>query len=134
MTGALTAIMQDKEIRKAFGARVKELRKVKRWTQKELATKLGARVELLNKYECGVHVPPPEKLVELAEVLETSVDYLLTGGRSQEGEIHNKRLFERFRALEGFGTEDQEAVILLVDALIVKRRMEGAMKPIGQAS
>lgn len=129
MIQELRDIMQDQEIHKAFGARVKALRKQRKWTQKELAAKLGVRFPQLNKYECGLHVPPMEKLIHLAEIFDTTVDYLLTGNRSEERPLHNLRLLERFRELESFPAEDQEVVIKLLDAMIVKRKVEGALEP-----
>ncbi len=50
--------MQDDDIRKAFSRCLKELRKQKGWTQKELANQIGIRFAQLNKYECGMHIPP----------------------------------------------------------------------------
>ena len=121
--------MQGKDIRKAFGKRIKELRKQKRWSQKELAAKLDSKLSILNKYECGFHIPPAEKLIRLAELFNTTVDYLLTGNRSEERPLHNFRLLERFRTLEDFQEEDQETVIKLIDAMIVKNQVEGVIKP-----
>jgi ribosome-binding protein aMBF1 (putative translation factor) len=43
--------MQNEDFRKTFGARLKELRKQKRWSQKELAAKVDIRFQQLNKYE-----------------------------------------------------------------------------------
>jgi len=125
----LRLAMQDREILRNFGARLKTLRKQKGWTQKELATKADVRPAQLNKYESGYHTPPVEKLLQLAELLDTTVDYLLSGERSEATPLHSSRLLDRFRALEGFGAKDQEAVITLIDALIVKRKVEGAMNP-----
>lgn len=119
--------MEREEILKAFGARLKELRKQKDWTQKELAGKVGIRFSQLNKYESGLHAPPPEKLIELAEVLGTTVDYLLTGDRAEAVPLHSTRLLDRFRALEGFQADDQEAVIRLLDAMILKHKVQGAL-------
>jgi transcriptional regulator with XRE-family HTH domain len=129
MIQELTIVMKDEEIRKAFGRRVKELRKQKKWTQKELADKLDVRFSQLNKYECGLHVPPVDKIIQLAELFDTTVDFLLTGNRTDERPLHNVRLVERLRALEDFNTDDQEAVIKLIDAMIVKHRVEGAVRP-----
>ena len=70
-----------------------------------------------------------DKLVLIAEVLDTTVDYLLTGNRSDERPLHNIRLLERFRSLEDFETEDKEAVVKLIDAMIVKNQVEGVVKP-----
>lgn len=125
--------MQDQDVRKAFGTRLKELRKKKGWTQRELAAKAEVRFPQLNKYEAGLHVPPLEKLVHLSEVLETTVDYLATGDRTEDRPLHNVRLLERFKALQEFETDDQEVVIKIIDALITKRQVEGALKPFDRA-
>ena len=120
--------MPDDKLRAAFGRRLKDLRKQRRWTQKELAAKLEIRFGQLNKYEYGLHVPPVEKLIQFAELFNTTVDYLLTGDVAKERPLHNTRLLERFRALQDFDADDQEAVIKLIDAMIVKRKVEGALK------
>ena len=70
-----------------------------------------------------------EKLIELAEIFDITVDYLLTGDCTEERPLHNLRLLERFRALEDFEAEYQEAVIKLIDAMIVKNEVEGAITP-----
>ena len=129
MIEELVTIMPDNDMRKRFGLRIKELRKQRKWTQKELAAKIDVRFPQLNKYECGLHAPPMEKLIQLAEILDTTVDYLLTGDRSEDRPLHNVRLLERFRALEDFEADDQEAVIRLIDAMIVKNKVEGAITP-----
>lgn len=130
MVRTWTETMKDNDILKAFGNRVKALRKQKKWTQKELAEKVGVRFPQLNKYECGLHAPPFDKLVLLAGAFGVTVDYLLTGGLPDERPLHNIRLLERFKALEEIRNDDQEAVITLIDALIMKHRVEGALKPI----
>jgi len=130
MTAALDWTMQDQEIRKAFGSRVKDLRKKKGWSQRQLATKIDVRFPQLNKYEAGLHVPPLEKLALLSEALDTTVDYLVTGDRSEERPLHNLRLLERFKALQDFEADDQEVVIKLIDAMITKHQVEGALKPL----
>ncbi len=121
--------MQIEDLRNDFGKRLKELRKQQKWTQKELAAKIDSQFSQLNKYECGLNFPPADKLIQLAEILDTTVDYLLTGNRTEGHPLHNVRLMERFQALEKFDSEDREAVIKLIDAMIVKNRVEGAIKP-----
>ena len=121
--------MQDEDIRKAFGMRLKELRKQKGWTQKELANQIDIRFAQLNKYECGMHIPPIEKLVQLGDVLGVTLDYLIMGNRDQIQTLHNMRLIKRLQELEGFDSSDQEAIITMIDAMIIKRRVEGAVAP-----
>ena len=120
-------VMQDSSIRKAFGERVKQLRKDKGWTQKELGKMIGVTYAQLNKYEGGTNAPPLDKLHSLASALETSIDYLVTGHLTEHMPLHNTRLIQRFQELEGFAPDDQETVIKLIDAMIVKRRVEGAV-------
>lgn len=121
--------MADIADKKALGARIKALRKVRHWTQKELAQRLGIRFEQLNKYESGLNSPPVEMLVKLADTLETSVDYLLTG-TGNDSTLANARLFRRFQALEHLGEEDQLTVIRVIDAMIAQQRVASAMAPV----
>jgi len=116
--------MQNEDFRKAFGVRLKALRKQKRWSQKELAAKVDIRFQQLNKYESGLNLPPAEMLIKLADALGTTVDYLLTGNPVEEMPLGNARLFRRFQAVEDFDPEDQEAVIKLIDAMIAKHKMQ----------
>jgi len=131
VTGLLT-IMQNEDIRKAFGLRLKKLRKQKDWTQKELANKIDIRFAQLNKYECGMHIPPIEKLIRLGDILGVTLDYLIMGNRDQIQPLRNVRLIERLQELQNFNSRDQEAIITMIDAMIVKRRVEGAATPFDQ--
>ncbi len=124
------ALMQDSELRKFFGARLKALRKAKHWSQKEMAARLDLRFQQLNKYESGLNVPPAEMLVKLADVLATSVDYLLTGNASDESPLANSRLYRRFQHVETLSADDQETVIKVIDAMLAKQRVESAIAPI----
>lgn len=121
--------LHDEAIRKAFGSRVKELRKRKAWMQKQLADKIGVTPPQLNKYEAGVNAPAMEKLVQLADALDTTVDYLLTGDPADTKPLHNLRLLERFKALQDFESNDREVVITLIDAMIAKRQIEEVLRP-----
>jgi len=127
MIQELVNIMQDKHFRKTVGQRIKALRKQNNWSQKELAEKLHIRFGQINKYECGLNTPPLEKLLEISEVLNVTVDYLLTGDNSEVIPIHNTRLLERFKLLQKSQNDDQEAVIKLIDAMIFKQKVESAV-------
>jgi transcriptional regulator with XRE-family HTH domain len=126
----LNALMQDMTLRKAFGTRVKDLRKARGWSQKQLASQLGIRFQLLNKYEGGQHIPPAETLVKLADTLKTTIDYLLIGNPQQELPSVDDTLFRRFQVLEQFCDQDKQTVITVIDALIAKHQVEHAIKPV----
>jgi transcriptional regulator with XRE-family HTH domain len=120
--------MSSTEIIKAFGVRLKELRKQKGWTQKELAGKVGVRHTQLNKYECGLHTPPVEVLIKMAEAFNTSVDFLLTGNNLESTPLHNLRLIERMQKLQDFQEKDIEAILNVMDAMILKHKVQGELK------
>jgi len=104
-----------------------------RWTQKEVAAKIGLQLSQFNKYEAGMHVPPADKLIQLAELFGTTTDFLLTGSVTDAQPLNNVRLLERFRALSQCEPEEQETVIRLIDAVIVKHRVESALNSVDAA-
>jgi transcriptional regulator with XRE-family HTH domain len=119
--------MLTSELRKAFGLRLRALRKQHHWTLKELASQINLLASQLNKYECGINWPPADKIVEIAALFHVSVDYLLIGAAQDQQPLHNQRLLERFRLLENFPSELQDIVIKLIDALIFKQQVQGAL-------
>lgn len=123
----LLLTMQNEDVRKAFWTRLKNLRKQKRWSQKELAATVEIRFQQLNKYESGLNLPPAEMLIKLADALGTNVDFLLTGNPAEQMPPGNTRLYKRFRAVEDFDGDDQETVISLIDAMIAKRQMQATL-------
>jgi len=126
--------MQDETLRKAFGARLKDLRKQRSWSQKELAAKVEIRFQQLNKYESGLNIPPAEMLVKLADALGVTVDYLLTGNPVEDSPLASSRLFRRFQVLEHLAQDDQETVIKVIDAMIAKQRMSTALASVDVAA
>ncbi|MCF6264397.1 MAG: helix-turn-helix domain-containing protein [Xanthomonadales bacterium] len=125
-------LMQGSILRKAFGSRVKEMRKNRYWTQKDLANRVNIRFQLLNKYEGGQHIPPADTLIRLAKTLDTTVDYLLTGDPVHDEPLANANLYRRFQTLEALNNEDRTTIISVIDAIIAKRQVENAIKPIDQ--
>lgn len=119
-------------LRKAFGARLKVLRKQKNWAQKELAAKVEIRFQQLNKYESGLNIPPAEMLIKLVDALEVTVDFPLTGNPVEDSPLASSRLLKRFQVLERLASDDQELVIKVIDAVIAKQRMESALVSVDQ--
>ena len=66
---------------KIFGARLREVRKSKKLTQKELAEQIGIKQNSYSDWETGKNEPSLENLVKLADLFEVSLDWLF--GREQ---------------------------------------------------
>ncbi|MCO1335837.1 hypothetical protein MO867_15995 [Microbulbifer sp. OS29] len=77
-----------------------------------------------------MHAPPLEKLIQLADIFEVSLDYLVMGQPMEESPICNEVLFKRFKLLETFDDQDKDTVIRVIDAIIAQRQVEHAMRPL----
>lgn len=70
-----------------IGNRIAELRKKRGFTQEELAVRLGLSSQAVSKWENDLSYPDILLLPELAKLLETTVDALLTGEQPPETRI-----------------------------------------------
>lgn len=61
----------------AIGARIRNLRQQKQWSQAALCVTLGINTSKMSKYENGEHLPPHLILVQLADVFGVSLDFLM---------------------------------------------------------
>ncbi len=57
--------------------RLREMRKAKKLTQEELAKLVNTKKTTISNYETGYSTPSNEMLLDLANILDTSTDYLL---------------------------------------------------------
>ncbi|QWI52537.1 helix-turn-helix domain-containing protein [Bacillus mycoides] len=68
--------------------RIKELRKERKWSQKELGEKVEVSESFVSKVESGKKQPSREVTTKIAEVLNVTTDYLL--GRSEDPELNEE--------------------------------------------
>ena len=76
----------------SFGEVLCELREDKDLTQRQLAEKLHMAPTTISSYETGKNLPPPDKLIALADYFGVTTDYLL--GRSPYN-INPSLLYEK---------------------------------------
>ena len=70
-----------------IGERIMALRKEKNISQTELAKRLNVSRQAVSKWEQGVSSPDTERLIQLAEILGTEVEYLATGSHPEPGSV-----------------------------------------------
>jgi transcriptional regulator with XRE-family HTH domain len=75
----------------AMGKRIRQIRLGAGLRQWELARMLGTTQSAVHKYEHGV-VPEPRRLVELAKIGRTSIEWVLTGHHWDNGSETQERL------------------------------------------
>lgn len=64
-------------MKKHWNERLRELREDRDLLQKEVAAELGIRYNVYQRYEYGERLIPIDKLTLLAELYNTSTDYIL---------------------------------------------------------
>jgi transcriptional regulator with XRE-family HTH domain len=77
--------------KKEIGKRIKRLRKEKDLKQWQMADILGATQPAIHKYENGI-LPEVKRLLELARVGNTTVEWILTGQHWENGSEERERI------------------------------------------
>lgn len=70
-----------------IGQRITMLRKEKDISQSELARRLDVSRQAVSKWEQGQSSPDTAKLIQLAEILDTEVEYLATGTKPEPSSV-----------------------------------------------
>ena len=95
-----------------LGERIISLRKERSISQTELARRLKVSRQAVSKWEQGTSSPDTAKLIQLAEILETEVEYLATGIRPEPKSV----------VLNVVETVEKEKVVVREVIRHVKRR------------
>ena len=64
--------------------RLRELRNKSGLTQNEIASKLGVSGQTILNWENGIYEPKINQLIQLADIFNVSVDYLIERKRSEQ--------------------------------------------------
>lgn len=82
-----------------LGAKIKELRQGRNWTQSYLAARLNKSVSTVSGYESDAHPIPTDVLISIAELFGVSLDVLLGMSylilKSQRAFLHRDCQFHR---------------------------------------
>lgn len=109
----------------AFADRLRELREARGLTQARLAELLDTSPRVYNRWETGAALPRLDTLVQLADLLEVSLDELV--GRTEPHEpdlkIRNPKLHQLYREIDRLSDEDQKALVILLDSLVKRSQM-----------
>lgn len=104
--------------------RIKEIRKQKRITAKELAEYVNVAESTMSLYENGKREPDFSTLLKISEFLETSIDYLLGNTETEkpagEGELEdNVILMHRDGKVirKEFSKEQMDMLFKMIDAV-----------------
>ncbi|MGG2943015.1 helix-turn-helix transcriptional regulator [Bacillus safensis] len=110
--------------------RIKSVRKDKGLTQEELAKRLKTTKGTISNYENGHSTPSNVMLKDLADVLNTTTDYLL--GRTEnifseqvESVFNDPDLQTAFKDASDFSEEARQETINFINYIKQKEKMKG---------
>ncbi len=117
----------------ALGSNIARLRKLRRWTQKELADKISVHSSMITRWEKGQIHPKDSQVLLIAEALQVSRAELLAAHTSPAGtkkkSFHGvdqelDQLLEQVPSLE---PTDREALKAVIQAMLIKSRVRDAV-------
>lgn len=109
-----------------LGKRIQELRKQAGLSQTELATKIGVSYPQMSRYEVKGVQPPADVLKKLADALNTSVDYLISGntGEKANAALKDIKLLNLFKSVERMNEEDKTVITKLISAFVFQQETQ----------
>jgi transcriptional regulator with XRE-family HTH domain len=110
----------------SVGKQIQDLRKANNLNQSQLAEKIGVSLTQLQRYENKGVQPPADILNKLADVLNTSVDFLINGNTSEKAQatLKDTDLLQQFKAVDLMPDEDKQVIKKLIDAFITKGKLK----------
>ncbi len=92
-------------------------------SQTELAQQIGISYPQMSRYEVKGVQPPADVLKKIADVLNTSIDYLVNGDTEEKAKatLKDSKLLNMFKSVEKMNEEDKNVITKLINAFIFER-------------
>lgn len=101
----------------SFGKKLREAREAKGFSQAELARQISSHHSIIGKYERDEVKPTVDVIKKLAEVLDTTISYLM-GETENQNVFKDPAMFKRMAEIESLPQKDKECLLLTVDNFI----------------
>lgn len=103
-----------------LGKRIQQLRKEKGYSQTELANTAGISYAQLSRYENKGAQPPAEVLKRLANALDTTVDYMISGDTEEKAKeaLNDTELLRQFKEMDQLPPQEKSTLIKVISAYI----------------
>jgi transcriptional regulator with XRE-family HTH domain len=107
-----------------FGGKLKECRNEKKFSQTELAKLIDSYHSIIGKYERDEVKPTIDVVKKLANVLETTVGYLLSETEDRDL-LKDPAMLKRLNDITKFSKKDKEHILYTLDAMINNVKLKG---------
>ena len=107
-----------------FGQRILNIRKKNKWSQDELAKKVGTSAPIIGRYERDEIKPSIETAKNIADALDVTIDYLIGGSDVM---VMDKKLVQRMEDIQKLGEIDKGHLFALMDAFLKQNKLQRIM-------
>jgi len=97
-----------------FGERILSIRKRLKWSQDDLAKKVGTSAPIIGRYERNEIKPAIDTAKNIADALGVTIDFLL----GADDMIMDKQLLKKIKDIESFTKEEKIKIYDLMDMAI----------------
>lgn len=104
-----------KEIIMNIGERITEQRKVKNWSQADLASKIEVSRVIIGRYERNETAPSIDVAKKIADAFDVSLDYLVGEGQNA---TFDKQTLNLIQDIESLDPSIKERLLYLANAII----------------
>ena len=98
-----------------IGDRIAYLRKIKGFSQTEVAKKIDASREAIGKYERNEALPSVVTAKKIADIFEVTLDYLVDESATPS---FDKETVQRLNAVKNLNDDDKKIFFSMIDAFI----------------
>lgn len=111
--------------------KILKLRKDKKWSQVDLAEKIGSHVAHISRLENGKSKPSVDMLQKLAKIFAVTMDYLMDDNADETPSIStkNKPLAEKLILLDKLDDTDKQTITNVIDSMLTKKKMLDILQP-----
>jgi len=109
-----------------FKERLKQARTKKGLSQGKLASAISVHVTNISRYERGENMPTSEVLSKLANALDTTVDFLMSGSLNDlaDTQINDKELLSQFKRAEHLPKEKKKLVKEFLESFLLSDELQ----------
>ena len=116
----------------SLGARIKELRKEKNWSQDEFAASAQIDGRQVSRYENDRVVPSIEVIVKIARAFDVSIEFLLIEDAPRRPlTAPTNPLIDRIRQMGPMSADDERSLLHMLDAIAAKNRLKELAAKVG---
>jgi transcriptional regulator with XRE-family HTH domain len=111
-------------INMTIGDKIKLLRKEKGWSQDELSEKIGIDGRQISRYENGKFFPSAEVIINIAQVFDVSIDFLLLDGVERKPiHLRYESIIRKLQEIDRMTDEDENSLMHFLEAISAKNKL-----------